>query len=62
MFSYESCLIYEWCCFYSNFDYILYMILHYDFTWFDIICEVFCNLIEDVFLKNVNIIWGVVLF
>ena len=51
MFSYEGRLIYE-CCFYFSLEYIFYMILHDDFTWFYIICEVFCDSINDVFLKK----------
>ena len=62
LFSYESCLIYEWCCFYSNFEYIFYMILHDNFTWFYMICGAFCDSIKDVFLKNVKNTRGTVLF
>ena len=38
------------------------MILHDDFTRFYIICEVFFDSIDDVFLKNVKIIRGEVSF
>ena len=52
MFSYEGRLIYEWCCFYFSLEYIFYMRLYDDFTWFYIIFEVFRDSLNDVFFKK----------